>query len=296
MRAACALESPLVKEKQPGDGAETGDPPASVAARALPALRSRLGPSLGSAGPVKRRVVLGCALALVSLVTVFVQDEVCATAKPSSAVPRAMIFGSSSVKGSLGRVIESDLRGHGYEVTRLGVVGAGLARPDYRDMRALVDTLPLAEGAAMVFVYLGVNDGQALWLRPGDRQRPGERWLPWSHPRWPTVYRRRAQRLYETLCQRGARQVVVLLPVEVTKPRLERKLERIRALQREAAERVPCAMAVSTKGEDGFVADGKPTRLADGFHLTLVGARRVWQRVKRRAALALAPTQGPWAR
>lgn len=233
-------------------------------------------------------------LVLFAVILVLVDDSGAdVETRSSSAARRAVVFGSSSMKGTLGHVISSDLERHGYEVTRLGVVSAGLARPDFRDMRAMAESLPIAKGTALAFVYLGVNDGQALWLRPGDRQRPGERWLPWGHPRWSAVYQRRAQRLYETLCRRGVSRVIVLLPVEVTKPHLEQKLARIRALQQRAAERVPCATAVSTAGEEAFLANGKPTRLRDGFHLTDVGARLVWQRVKRRAALVLsAPLRG----
>jgi hypothetical protein len=237
---------------------------------------------------VNRLDLVSVVVVLFGVILVLVDDSGADEPRSPRALRRgAVVFGSSSMKGTLGHVISSDLERNGYEVTRFGVVSAGLARPDFRDMRALAETLPIADGTALAFVYLGLNDGQALWLRPGDRQRPGERWLPWAHPRWSVVYQRRAQRLYETLCRRGARRVIVLLPVEVTKPPLEQKMKRIRALQRRAAERVPCATAVSTAGEDGFIADGKPTRLRDGFHLSDIGARLVWQRVKRRAALAL---------
>lgn len=209
--------------------------------------------------------------------------------------PRAAVVGSSSVKGVLGRLIESELERKGYSVDRLGVVGAGLARPDYRDMHALVAKVPIDADTAAVFIYLGVNDAQSIRLLPEDRQTTDQQWLKWNDPRWSVVYRRRAQRLFESLCRRGARHVIVMLPVEVMKPRLERRLRRIRALQRQAAERVSCATAISTVRDGAELIADEPTRRKDGIHLTKEGARRVWERVKRRAALAL-PSAGRWAR
>jgi hypothetical protein len=203
--------------------------------------------------------------------------------------------GSSSIRGAFGKIIAADLERNGYRVTRKGFVSAGLARPDFRDMRGVVETMPIDETTSAVFVYLGVNDGQAIWLRPGDRTRPGERWLSWHDRRWPQVYRRRAQRLYDAICRRGAKQAIVLLPVEVVNPRLERKLRRIRALQLEAARHTSCAIAISTTGKRRrFFVSGKPTRLRDGFHMTEMGARLAWERVKRRALLSPA-FLGHWA-
>lgn len=207
----------------------------------------------------------------------------------------AVIVGSSSVRGSFGRIIAHDLTRKGYHVIRKGVVSAGLARPDYRDMRKLIDELPIDEQTAAVFVYLGVNDGQSLWLRPSERTDPDREWLSWRDERWASVYLLRSWSLYESLCQRGAKRVVVLLPVEVQKPSLERRLERIRELQTEAASRSSCAIAISTDGEsEDFTVEGEPTRLRDGFHMSPVGAKLVWERVKRRA-LREAPQRARWA-
>jgi hypothetical protein len=223
-----------------------------------------------------------------------------AASETDGAVPvvpqrRAVVVGSSSVRGAFGRLIAADLERHGYRVTRKGLVSAGLARPDFVDMREVVKAMPIDGTTAAVFVYLGVNDGQALWLKPGDRLRPGRRWLPWSDRRWSSVYRRRAQRLYEAICRRGARRAIVLLPVEVVNPRLERKLKRIRALQREAAQHTACATAVATAGNRRqFFVSGQPTRLRDGFHMTELGARLAWDRVKQRAWLSAA-YPGYWA-
>ncbi|MFO7180745.1 MAG: hypothetical protein DIU78_018735 [Pseudomonadota bacterium] len=214
--------------------------------------------------------------------------------RAEEAQPHAVVVGSSSVRGSLGKLIEADLERKGYRVDRLGIVGAGLARPDFRDMQAEAKKLPVDGNTAVVFVYLGVNDGQTIWLEPEERQRPGDRWLRWNDPRWSVVYRRRAQRFLDTLCQRGARQVIVMLPVEVLRPRLERRLHRIRALQQQAAERTSCASALATTRDESEPMVDASTRRPDGIHLTPLGADLVWQRVKRRAA-AMLPSVGKWA-
>jgi hypothetical protein len=229
------------------------------------------------------------ALALISFASVLGFGGTGARSETVSAItvpPRrgAVIVGSSSIAGSFGRLIAAELESKGYQVTRKGVVGAGLARPDYRDMREVIRSIPIDETTAAVFVYLGTNDGQAIWLSPDERMRPSERWLSWRDQRWPSVYLRRAQRLYEGICRRGAQRAVVLMPVEVVSPRLERRLKRIRALQEQAAQRTVCATAFSTTGRDRrFSVGGRPTRLADGFHMTKTGARLAWERVKQRA-------------
>lgn len=197
---------------------------------------------------------------------------------------QALLVGSSSVRGSFGRIIAADLERWGFQVTRRGIVSAGLARPDFCDLREVVDRMPIDQDTAAVFVYVGMNDGQAIWLRPGERERGSDRWLAWGDARWADVYLRRARNLFRSICRRGARRALVLLPVEVNKPGLERKLRRIRLLQQRAARDTSCALAVSTAGENGqFVRDGRHLRLRDGFHMTPYGARRVWNRVQRRA-------------
>lgn len=201
------------------------------------------------------------------------------------------MVGSSSIRGSLGRLIARDLERWGYEVVRRGIVSAGLARPDYCDLQAELDRMPIDESTAVVFVYVGVNDGQSIWLRPSERSKYGARWLSWRDPRWAEVYTQRARGLLRSICRRGAQRAIVLLPIEVDKPRLERKLRRIRQLQALAARDTGCALAVSTAGDSGrFSRNGKRLRLRDGFHLTPLGARVVWNRVQDRAELFGSPS------
>ncbi len=194
------------------------------------------------------------------------------------------VVGSSSVNQAFGRIIARELRGRGYRVRRKGVTSAGLARPDYRDMRAIVEELPIGEQTSAVFIYLGMNDAQALWLYPWERTEQRRRYLPWHDARWSSLYVRRTRGLLERICQRGARRAVAILPVDVRGSRLHRRLRRIRALQAQAASTSTCGVALATSGDEGrYVIDGKPLRQPDGFHLSPAGARVVWERIRAKA-------------
>jgi hypothetical protein len=196
----------------------------------------------------------------------------------------ALLVGSSSMGQSLGRIITRELEQRGYRVMRKGVTSAGLARPDYRDMNQIVEDLPISDDTAAVFVYLGMNDAQALWLEPSEQRAFGQRFLPWTDARWDTLYTRRARDFFERICERGAQRTIVLLPVDVRRARLQRRLERIRTLQAQAAWSSSCAVPLSTAGDIGrFEVSGVPMRLRDGVHMSYRGASAVWHRIRHQA-------------
>lgn len=206
----------------------------------------------------------------------------------------ALVVGSSSMNQSLGHIITRELEQRGYRVTRKGVSAAGLARPDYRDMNQIVDELPISDDTAAVFVYLGMNDAQALWLEPRERRAFGRQFLPWSDARWEALYTRRARDFFERICQRGAQRTIVLLPVDVQRDRLQRRLKRIRALQAQAASSSSCAVALSTAGDLGrFEVSGVPMRLRDGLHMSFPGASAVWRRIQHQALRLVAASAPP---
>jgi len=228
-------------------------------------------------------------------------------ATPDHSDPReAVLVGSSSFNQSFGVLIEQQLARWGYQVTRKGVGGAGLARPDFRDMNQVLDGLPISARTDAVFVYLGVNDAQPLWLYPGERASASAATLPFGTPTWEARYEARTHGFYERICQRGARRAIVLLPVDVNRSQLQQRLARIRDLQMQAAARSSCATVLSTSGDAGqFEVGGVAKRLADGFHLSQFGASIVWDRVRghvlgllslsSRGAPGLAPTDGLYA-
>jgi lysophospholipase L1-like esterase len=193
----------------------------------------------------------------------------------------AVLVGSSSFNQAFGVIIERQLERWGYLVTRKGVGSAGLARPDFRDMNQVLDSLPISARTDAVFVYLGVNDAQSLWLHPGERATSSAPMVPFGTPTWEARYAERTLGFYERICQRGAKRAIVLLPVDVNRSELQRRLHRIRELQVQAASRSSCATVLSTAGDAGqFEVGGVAKRLPDGFHLSPFGASVVWDRVR----------------
>lgn len=229
---------------------------------------------------VVRRLLLSCAcLTVCALPRASQAEDGWQRSRTSKA--EALLVGSSSINHSLGRIIERELAHLGYRVTRKGVPAAGLARPDYRDMSEILETLPISKRTAAVFVYVGMNDAQALWLRPHERQDPNHSFVAWNDQRWDQLYAQRAREFFERICQRGAQRALVLLPVDVERERLQSRLSRIRALQAEAASDSSCAVALSTTGDVGrFEVRGVAMRRPDGFHMSPKGAEVVWERIQ----------------
>jgi hypothetical protein len=223
------------------------------------------------------------------------------TAATTSTRGDALIVGSSSMNQALGRLIEHELERLGYSVTRKAVSAAGLARPDYRDMNAIVEELPISSSTAAVFIYIGMNDAQSIWLRPGEQLAFGRTYLPWTDARWQGLYVQRAQEFFERICERGAQRAIVLLPVDVKRERLQTRLKRIRELQAQAASSSSCAVALSTAGDLGrFDSAGASLRKRDGLHMSSRGAHAVWRRIQAEALHLVgtpeAPLEGrgPW--
>jgi hypothetical protein len=193
----------------------------------------------------------------------------------------AVLVGSSSFTQPFGFIIARELERWGYDVTRKGVPGAGLARPDYHDMNQVLDALPIGPNTAAVFVYLGVNDAQALWLHPHERDASGQASLPFASAAWEAMYLQRTREFYERICKRGAQRAIVLLPVDVNRAGLSQNLEKIRSLQVQAAAQTSCGVALSTAGDAGhFEVNGVAMRLPDGYHMSSRGAQLVWDRVR----------------
>jgi len=194
-----------------------------------------------------------------------------------------ILFGSSSMNGSFGHLIADDFAQLGYRVIRHGYAAAGLARPDFRDLRKTLERLPIDQNTKSVLLYVGGNDAQSLWLHPeerpnGDADVP---WVGWNDKRWPAIYTRRATEMIRSVCARGAQHVIVLPPADVTNPRLQERLDRVRSILRRAARATDCGHYVSTSGDAGqFHLVSEPLRAGDGVHMTHIGAVRVWKRVR----------------
>jgi hypothetical protein len=233
---------------------------------------------------------LGRALfACIATLSPLVLALVCLSAAEVSAQSgsgRILLFGSSSVRGSFGRVVAEELGRRGISVVRRGYSAAGLARPDFRDLRDTLGAMPLESTVRAVILYIGGNDAQGIWLRPEERtgDRPSDSWIWWNDDRWMSAYQGRAVALIQSLCARGMQHVIVLPPADVRSTRLQGRLERVRHALRLATEATECGHFVSTAGDVRSLEQaelaGEPLRTPDGVHMTLAGAHRVWQRVR----------------
>lgn len=233
----------------------------------------------------------GAACAVVLALAGWLAPAPCAAEGLDAQGADAVLIGSSSFNQPFGQLLQRELERRGYQVTRKGVDGAGLARPDFRDMNQVLEGLPVGPDTAAVFVYLGVNDAQDVWLYPHERSRAERSSLHFGSAEWDAAYERRTREFLDHICQRGARRAVVLLPVDVNRPELQRRLERIRALQAHAAAATRCASAVRTAGDEGhFEVNGVPMRLPDGFHMSARGAELVWQRIEPQVLQLLEPS------
>ncbi len=207
------------------------------------------------------------------------------------------VVGSSSIRNDLGTTIELDLRRRGFDVFRHGVSGTGLTRPERYDWFATSAWLPVSSRTLAVLIYLGVNDGQGIhevgrdWV-PGLGRPPGRgETVSWNDMRWSHAYMRRFVAFIDSFCRRGARDVFILLPVDLRNRSLEEKMVRIRNLQTEAVRWSQCGRVLDTRGDAAHFLTGNeraaPRRKRDGFHMTQFGAQIVWERVRDRVIAVL---------
>jgi len=191
----------------------------------------------------------------------------CLLAAPSAAAaqPEVLMIGSSSVAGPLGRTIEAELEGWGMSVRRRGRGASGFARPDFYDWEAHIGDLAPLDRYAAVLVLTGGNDVQSLRADDGG-------WVRWQdEAEWSRVYVDRVRRFVDTMCDEGARRVVVLLPANGGRPRWSERIVRVRAGLAAGAEASRCGVAMD--GGD----DELPSH--DGVHLTRRGAVTLWSRI-----------------
>ena len=199
-----------------------------------------------------------------------------------------LVIGSSSVVGQLGRSAESQLKALGFNVLRRGKSASGLTRTDYFDWWKEAKQMKVPRNTVGALVYMGVNDAQGIWLHPHEKRwakRPSDPWIRWQQPGWSEIYRDRVTSFAETLCKRGIGRVIFLLPVDVAKPFLSRRMMRVRRLQREGVMRSSCGAAVSAAGDRLWlkrfgVRKSEQRRAADGYHLSPYGADIVWKRIR----------------
>jgi hypothetical protein len=186
------------------------------------------------------------------------------------------------MNGPFGHLLANDFARRGFRVERHGYTSAGLARPDFRDVRAILDALTVDETPTTALLYFGGNDAQSIWLRPEERAsgRDARPWISWNDIRWESIYESRAREVIEKLCARSVQHVLVVAPVDVRRKQLQARLPRIRRNLRHAAESSSCGHFVATSGDAGRFGPGVHLRTPDGVHMTRAGAVRVWSRMR----------------
>lgn len=214
--------------------------------------------------------------------------------------PEVIVLGSSSVNGALGRLIEAKLEERGYNAKRQGKSSTGFSRPDFYDWPKEVKSMPHVKGAKAIVVYMGVNDGQSIWLHKDERPSRGgkDEWVYFRDTEeWEEKYAERVKTFVQQLCDMGPKRVVVVTPMDVVNKKLQGRLSRIRSIQKRATESTSCGLAVAAEGDDADIRAGgarrSAIRIKDGSHATQDGAMRVWKRIESKLVGALPPPASP---
>jgi len=203
----------------------------------------------------------------------------------TSAPGEVVLLGSSSMNGPIAYLMADEFKNRGLKVQRIARSSAGMSRPDFFDWMKEVRKVKINENTQAVIVYLGVNDAQGIWLRKSERDGQGRRdkWVIWSDKRWAGIYRDRVTRFSNLLCEKGARKVIWLTPIDVKPKRLQKRLNRIRQMQEEGAAASKCGTSVPGTGDLNHILQGtrlgKAVRSHDGSHMTRKGSRVLWQRI-----------------
>ena len=226
-----------------------------------------------------------------------VQDE------PVDLGPRTvLILGDSLAATGFGALLERRLDAHpSIKCHRKGKSASGLARPDFFDWFAEGKRQVELRKPDLVVVIMGGNDGQDL-----TRQKKGDKRVGWNGDEWPAAYRARMDEFIATISAPDRTVLWLGLPTMGLRS-LEKKLELIREIQKEAVEAaggvyLDTAPFVST--EDGEMlthaqvgGKGKPReiRAEDRIHFTMPGseyfADSVYPEVLRVLGLPEAPAQ-----
>lgn len=224
---------------------------------------------LGASGPLMNKLLFA-AVALFTAVIFSTLGSNIGTAQ--TATPEVYILGSSSVNGSIGRIIEASIGRAGFRVERHGRSSSGFSRPDFFDWQAEIGRLSHLRTLRAAIVLMGGNDAQDLRLRASEVPAGGRNTIHWSdEARWTEVYRNRTREFVTGLCSAGVAKVIMVLPNEGENRRWDSRMERIRQIY-----------IAAVRGTCGITVDGRggPASTEDGVHLTREGAQRYWSRIE----------------
>lgn len=215
---------------------------------------------------------------------------------------KVLILGDSLAATGFGALLERRLDAHPDVVCyRRGKSASGLARPDFFDwFREGKKQVEFRE-PDLVVVIMGGNDGQDL-----TRRRRGGKRVNWKNEAWPAEYRARVDAFLTTVAAPERKVLWLGLPTMGLRS-LERKLELIREIQKEAVEAAggtyldTAPFVTDAQGEllKQARVDGKQRKIRaeDRIHFTMSGseyfADRVYPEILGVLELAEAPPSKP---
>ncbi|MBX3197936.1 MAG: DUF459 domain-containing protein [Labilithrix sp.] len=206
---------------------------------------------------------------------------------------RVLVIGASSVLLHFGVELERTLRTSykSVEVTRLGKLATGLVRDDFFDWPATTTELLDKVEPHVVIAQFGGNDAQAISLA---RRAP----LMFATPEWDEEYGRRIEALAELVQSRGARLIILGMPM-MREPRFSKRIEHVNAITSARAQKSGASfistwdLSADPRGEytNSIRLDGAShlLRSSDGVHFTREGAvymaRKVSEQLEREVVL-----------
>jgi len=201
---------------------------------------------------------------------------------PTRRIRRVLLIGASSIQHQPGIELER-LFGtfyEGIEITRVGKVATGLARPDVFDWPKRTQELVDEHDPDLVIANFGGNDAQGMMR--------GKEVLKFGTDEWDEEYANRLRSLIEAGSSRGAEVAIVGMPI-MRSPRSSERVQRINAITKRAAEAVGATyismweIAADEKGKyrEAIEHRGRrgPMRQSDGWHFTRLGGEYVAERL-----------------
>jgi uncharacterized protein len=189
---------------------------------------------------------------------------------------RILIVGASSIQFAFGTALEAQLSAlPGIEVERWGRHSTGLSRLDYFDWFTRGAELADAFQPDLVLAQVGGNDCQVITDHDAGRV------ALFTDDEWETAYAQRLTEFVEVFRSRGARVVVLGMPV-MRSPSFRRKMERLNRVVEtatiEAGEYFVSTWTWTADDAGNYLAvrrvDGRDRVLRDddGIHMSVDGA------------------------
>jgi uncharacterized protein len=194
---------------------------------------------------------------------------------------RIAIVGDSLAQG-IGYAADSVFKPFWTEVYKQGRISTGLARPDYFNWPAQMQTIVDRADPDVVFVMLGENDNQGLLYPDGSLEQDIGTWD------WASHYAERVQRFAAIASSDGAHVIWIGLPIDPDHGRWD-FIQKQNAMFQAAADSLPNvayfdtwdAFAASDGGYSAFYRNGtkvQEVRAPDGVHFNSDGYQLVVQK------------------